>query len=199
MTFLVTAFSALFAWQSSSRSSSSFTGSTKVLHHEHEHYTVSRHHERNGSNNEQCCLVMRKQKASDRRTRRMQRGLVDTPTTSGAELLSLSSSSSYGSTTATLAPAVTTSPMDRAAWKHKTVKPNRNAFPNQLAQLEQLSQQPPPGGRGRARKRAEVYSALATYHSEFLNLLTEEYRAEVKCVVCVCSCYSKQDVSSEIM
>jgi len=34
-------------------------------------------------------------------------------------------------------------------------------------------------GRGRARKRAQLYLSLASYHAEFLNLLTEEYRAEV--------------------
>jgi hypothetical protein len=38
----------------------------------------------------------------------------------------------------------------------------------------------PPGGRGRSRKRSTYYSALASYHNKFLNLLTREYQAEVR-------------------
>ena len=35
-------------------------------------------------------------------------------------------------------------------------------------------------GRGRSRKRSQLYSRLATYNNDFVALLTAEYRAEVR-------------------
>ena len=35
------------------------------------------------------------------------------------------------------------------------------------------------GGRGRARKRLKLYNSLASYHSTFLELISEEYQMEV--------------------
>jgi hypothetical protein len=35
------------------------------------------------------------------------------------------------------------------------------------------------GGRGRARKRLKLYNSLASYHSTFLELISEEYLMEV--------------------
>ena len=35
------------------------------------------------------------------------------------------------------------------------------------------------GGRGRSRKRSQVYNNLSSYHSHFLDLITEEFLAEV--------------------
>mmetsp|Transcript_9306 Transcript_9306/g.13207 ORF Transcript_9306/g.13207 Transcript_9306/m.13207 type:complete len:948 (-) Transcript_9306:14-2857(-) len=38
-------------------------------------------------------------------------------------------------------------------------------------------------GRGRSRKRSQLYNIYASYHSEFLHYLTEEYRTEEKAVI----------------
>lgn len=104
-------------------------------------------------------LVMRKQKASDKRTSRLQKGLT--------EISSLSSISNESSKPAfPHLGAITASPMATATWDYKSIDP-------------MISSTKDTAGRGRARKRAQVYSGLAAYHSEFLNLLTAEYRAEV--------------------
>ena len=36
-------------------------------------------------------------------------------------------------------------------------------------------------GRGRSRKRSQVYNNLSSYHSHFLDLITQEFLAEVGC------------------
>lgn len=136
--------------------SSNFAGS-KLIHHDCG----------NSKQDQTTLLVMRKQKASDKRTSRLQRGLIDEISSLGASTL----------TSMPMYPAeplvgVTKSPMANAIWNHKSVS-NRNAFPD-----SRPTQQVSTGGRGRARKRAEVYSSLANYHSEFLAMLTAEYRAE---------------------
>jgi hypothetical protein len=102
-------------------------------------------------------IVMRKQKASDKRTSRLQKGLEFERLSSFAAI-----STSKGTTPF---PIVTSSPMATATWNYKTIDPTN---------INKES-----AGRGRARKRAQLYSSLASYHTEFLNLLTEEYRAEV--------------------
>lgn len=99
-------------------------------------------------------LVMRKQKASDKRTRRLQREGLSIATSQ--EIPSIPSSTT-----------LTQNPMADAVWNHKTVRASRIPF------------QRNPGGRGRSRKRSNVYDSLSTYHGEFLNLLTAEYQAEV--------------------
>ena len=97
-------------------------------------------------------IAMRKQKASDRRTRRMQRGGDN----AAQEIINES-----------LQRTITNSPMGVADWKYKS----RGNFP-----------QPPrakTGGRGRSRKRSNLYNSLSSYHNKFLGLLTAEYQAEV--------------------
>jgi hypothetical protein len=96
-------------------------------------------------------LTMRKQKASDRRTRRMQRGSIDSSLSSMEETALL-----------------TSSPMARAQWTHKHVSTQNAVRPSAGR------------GRGRSRKRSNLYNSLSSYHSHFLNLLTTEYKAEVR-------------------
>jgi len=60
------------------------------------------------------------------------------------------------------------SPLNGNEWKHKRVK---NTIGGQVRKS---------GGRGRALKRSYTYAALSAYHSIFGNLLTEEFRAEVR-------------------
>jgi hypothetical protein len=105
-------------------------------------------------------IVMRKQKASDKRTSRLQKGIE------GEYLSSFFAISTKGSTPSPHnTGVVTSSPMATAMWDYKTIDPIRINKEN--------------AGRGRARKRTQFYSSLAAYHTEFLNLLTEEYKAEV--------------------
>ena len=61
---------------------------------------------------------------------------------------------------------ITSSPMAAASWQHKKLAPTR---PRQQSRA----------GRGRARKRSNLYNTLSSYHGHFLSLLTAEYRAEV--------------------
>lgn len=63
---------------------------------------------------------------------------------------------------------MTTSPMATSSWQHKKISPTRPRQQNR-------------GGRGRARKRSNLYNTLSSYHGNFLSLLTTEYRAEVGC------------------
>ena len=117
---------------------------------------------------------MRKQKASDKRTRRLQR--------SGAASL-LEEEMLQGSTTPIPAQpqrrGSTASPMETAAWKQRKI---RNAFPNDSPAGTRAGEQN--RGRGRSRKRSQLYSRLATYNNDFVALLTAEYRAEV-CATCI--------------
>ena len=104
--------------------------------------------------NSRALLVMRKQKASDRRTRRRQRGIL----TQEEELGPLT---------------VTDSPMKVVGpWRGKAVQPNAVAVgaPSSAAKS---------GGRGRSRKRSNLYNGLSFYHNKFLTLLTHEYQVEV--------------------
>jgi regulator of nonsense transcripts 1 len=59
---------------------------------------------------------------------------------------------------------ITSSPMAAASWQHKKLAPTQR--------------QQSRAGRGRARKRSNLYNTLSSYHSHFLSLLTAEYRAE---------------------
>lgn len=94
---------------------------------------------------------MRKQKASDKRTRRMQRNQDEK------------------TGTLTLGPGTSPlTPMATGEWTHKAV-----SIKNQFESAARL------GGRGRSRKRSAVYSNLASYHNQFLELLTKEFLAEV--------------------
>jgi hypothetical protein len=98
-------------------------------------------------------ITMRKQKASDKRTSRMQK---NHDTESFTDTIALRTGTSP------------LTPMSTGQWKHKTV-----VVMNQLESTGRL------GGRGRSRKRSAVYSNLASYHGQFLELLTKEFLAEV--------------------
>lgn len=102
-------------------------------------------------------ITMRKQKASNKRTRRLQRGgrdEFDMTAATGSDFMS----SSLKTPTAT------------DSWDYKTLSPkNRNSFPSSSNE----------GGRGRSRKRSQLYNSLSSYHSHFLNLITAEFVAEV--------------------
>jgi hypothetical protein len=121
--------------------------------------------------------TMRKQKASDKRTRRRQRGDVLEDWVQAKELR------------ASFTTTVADSPMQAAgAWSHKrSMTPPTPLASRQLdsaADLLMSSRQgtaaAQSGGRGRSRKRSTLYNSLAFYHNKFLNLLTQEYQAEVR-------------------
>ena len=113
-------------------------------------------------------LVMRKQKASNKRTARRQRGNIDEATTTFTPP-SLSTSSS---TTQIL----NSSPMTKSQWKHKKIEMRATGIStNNSGSTAQTG-----GGRGRARKRLKLYNSLASYHSTFLELISQEYQMEVR-------------------
>lgn len=64
---------------------------------------------------------------------------------------------------------LTSSPMSKSQWKHKKVE---------LRASGQNTNGISGGGRGRARKRTKLYNSLASYHSTFLELISEEYQTE---------------------
>jgi hypothetical protein len=114
--------------------------------------------------NDQNALVMRKQKASDKRTRRRQRGLlVSEEVVSGGGV---------ATTTATKNATRITSPMQvQGDWDLKTtLSSSSTKLSNPISSTS---------GRGRSRKRSLLYTALASYHDKFLQLLQDEYQAEV--------------------
>jgi hypothetical protein len=100
-------------------------------------------------------LTMRKQKASDKRTRRMQRNLEIESSRSALEIRSATS---------------TLSPLSTGNTQQKYVS-SQNRF-------ESISR-----GRGRSRKRSAVYNNLASYRNHFLELLTQEFTAEVSIAI----------------
>ena len=112
-------------------------------------------------------LTMRKQKASDKRTARMQRGQIDNSDVTFTPP-PLSSSSSSSATQ-----ILNSSPKTKNQWKNKKIE-LRAAGVSAGAQQQQKT-----GGRGRARKRFKLYNSLASYHSTFLELISEEYQMEV--------------------
>lgn len=65
---------------------------------------------------------------------------------------------------------LTSSPMALARWQHKTLTKNTAT----------IGASPQTGGRGRSRKRSNLYNTLSSYHGTFLSLLTAEYYAEVR-------------------
>ncbi len=105
-------------------------------------------------------ITMRKQKASDKRTRRMQR--------SSQLLENTESLSRQGNGPLT--------PMSTGQWKHKSLSSSRALLGNTDTS----------GGRGRSRKRSAIYSNLASYHTQFLELLTAEFLAEVSLIRVLC-------------
>ena len=110
------------------------------------------------NSNDNALWTMRKQKASFKRTRMMQRG----------EPLSDNLQSAQPARIDTM----TNSPMADQNWNgghRKKVAPAHR--PRQLEKG---------GGRGRSRKRSNLYGALSTYQQRFLHELTAEYKAEVR-------------------
>ena len=173
---------------SSSSSSSSWSWSlsswSSTYHRDYHHH--HHHHDDDG------IMVMRKQKASDRRTARMQRGgprLVDgaDANTFAPPPLSVAST-----TTRILGP----SPMSDSPWRHRSVIDpmasgggigtggagggggGRGGVGNNDNDGGGGDDGGAGGGRGRARKRLRLYNSLASYHSTFLDLISEEYRVE---------------------
>lgn len=65
---------------------------------------------------------------------------------------------------------LTSSPMALARWQHKTLTKNTAT----------IRASPQTGGRGRSRKRSNLYNTLSSYHGTFLSLLTAEYHSEVR-------------------
>ena len=104
-------------------------------------------------------LVMRKQKASDKRTARLQRGQLDKDSFTPPPL-SISSSTTQ---------ILSSTPMSKTQWKHKKVE---------LRSRGEIVENSMSGGRNRAKKRLKLYSSLASYHSTFSNLISEEYQVE---------------------
>ena len=123
-----------------------------------------KHTYEDGGSKRRCCLTMRKQKASDRRTRRLQRGDISSRVDESRSPLLTQQSS----------------PLANAAWTHKqlSVEENANAAPSTR-------------GRGRSRKRLQYYNTISSYHNDFLALLTEEYRAEVRPFYFIVRAFSK--------
>jgi hypothetical protein len=124
-----------------------------------------------------CAWTMRKQKASDRRTRRRQRGDVEWHQEKDLR-------TSFAGT-------LTESPMQLAgAWSHRrSLMPRgdepaaadwRGSSSVAVGSDRGAATSTLPGGRGRSRKRNSYYNSLASYHNKFLNLLTQEYQAEVR-------------------
>jgi len=105
-------------------------------------------------------LVMRKQKASDKRTARLQRGQLDNDSFTPPPL-SISSSTTQ---------ILSSTPMSKTQWKHKKIELRSRG--------EKVDNSMMSGGRGRARKRLKLYNSLASYHSTFSNLISEEYQVE---------------------
>jgi len=97
-------------------------------------------------------LTMRKQKASDKRTSRMQKNL---------DIESATTSLEIGSATSTLSPLKIRDLQEKYVF-------TKNQFESSTSR-----------GRGRSRKRSAVYNNLASYRNHFLELLTQEFTAEV--------------------
>ncbi len=114
-------------------------------------------------------LVMRKQKASDKRTARMQRGNVDSGSLFAPPSL------------ATATQILTSTPMTNSEWKHKIVNTKTSgAGTSDNDSNGAAAGAGGSGGRGRARKRLKLYNSLASYHSTFLELISDEYQMEVR-------------------
>jgi len=112
---------------------------------------------------------MRKQKASDKRTARLQRGELDT------DVFSASTSSFLKNTsTSTATKILSSSPITKSQWKKKKIE---------LRAGGNAANVNSGGGRGRARKRMKLYNSLASYHSTFLELISEEYQMEEQEVI----------------
>ena len=69
------------------------------------------------------------------------------------------------STSSSTTQILNSSPMAKSQWKHKKIETG--------AAIQA-------GGRGRARKRLKLYNSLASYHSTFLDLISQEYQMEVR-------------------
>jgi hypothetical protein len=97
----------------------------------------------------------------------MQRGNVD---------VGLSSSFTPPSL-ATATQILTSTPMTNSEWRHKSVDVNSSGVV--VGNNANVDDTVAAGGRGRARKRLKLYNSFASYHSTFLELISEEYQMEV--------------------
>ena len=142
-------------------SSSSFHG-TRVIHSP----TMNNNQAAAGISN----LVMRKQKASDKRTARRQRGIIDDNNSNADGTATFTPPPLSTSSSATQ--ILNSSPMTKSQWKDKKIE-------MRAAGVGGNNNVNNGGGRGRARKRLKLYNSLASYHSTFLELISEEYQMEV--------------------
>jgi hypothetical protein len=73
---------------------------------------------------------------------------------------------------------VTRSPMSAlGSWKRKAIeRPASTTTASADVSVKKMS------GRGRSRKRSSLYVSLAYYQNQFLDLLTTEYKAEVRAI-----------------
>lgn len=141
--------------------SSSFRGRTIPSCHSH-------HHNSNGnSRSSNAVITMRKQKASDKHTARKQRGVLDQDVNND--------SSSYSTTISRQILSSTT--FTKNNWKDKKIElRSNNGIINTNKSTINVKGG---GGRGRARKRYNLYNSLLGYHTTFLELIQREYRMEV--------------------
>jgi hypothetical protein len=106
----------------------------------------------------------------------MQRGILDDNNTDGTFIpppLSVSS---------TPMQILASSPMTNSQWKEKVIDSSSSSNGPRVAfgsdTSDDGSNNGGGGGRGRARKRLRLYNSLASYHTTFLELISEEYQLE---------------------
>lgn len=78
---------------------------------------------------------------------------------------------------------LTTSPMDKAGnWKSKKLSKSSTTILNDdlNRRSRSINNSRTAVGRGRSKKRSTLYHLLSSYHDHFLQLLTMEYKAEVR-------------------
>ena len=132
--------------------SSSFHGQTVPSCHPH-------HHHYRRCRNSNAVITMRKQKASDKHTARKQRGLLEQDV-----------NNDYSSYSRQILSSTT---FTKNEWKDKKIELRSN---NDIINTNNVKGG---GGRGRARKRYNLYNSLLGYHTTFLELIQREYRMEV--------------------
>ena len=107
----------------------------------------------------------------------MQRGIIDDGNTDGTFVpppLSVASATMQ---------ILASSPMTNSQWKERVIDSSsnngqRSAVVGSSDNNSDDGSNGGGGGRGRARKRLRLYNSLASYHTTFLELISEEYRLE---------------------
>lgn len=134
------------------------------------------HRRRSGSNADASSMItMRKQKASDKHTARRQRGLLEPPDTDTGAYSNVPSAISQQQQRQVLSSSAFT----KNGWKDKKIELRASGIDTNRGNVLHRG-----GGRGRARKRYNLYNSLLGYHTQFLGLIQREYRMEVSVVPC---------------